>query len=152
MTLHANPIFWDRTACMRVPNRACFDTFWRCTSADASCCDVQDSNSTSFIVRLYYSNRMFMGFCCVSAEVILLCMFAVCNEVPLAALGAAPAWATGASSLMTGQCNAAMQPDVAAVAVLILCLPGCIVKQCINVYQLTTAAQQVARLDEAKTD
>ena len=109
---------------------------------------LQDSNGSSFIVRLYYSNRMFMGFCCVSAEVILLCMFAVCNTQPLEVLGVGPAWTVGASSVITGRCNSDMQPDVVAVSLLLLCLPGCIVKQCVNVYQLATAAQQIAEMDE----
>lgn len=83
-----------------------------------------------------------------SAEVILLCIFGICNTLPLAALGFAPTWAANATSRITGPCNAGMQPDVAPVVLLFFCLPGCIVKQCINVYQLTTAAQQIAELDE----
>ncbi len=33
---------------------------------------VQDVNSHSFLVRLYYQKRVFMGFCCVSCEVLYL--------------------------------------------------------------------------------
>lgn len=91
---------------------------------------------------------MFMGFCCVSAEVILLCMFAVCNTQPLLVLGVGPAWAVDASTIITGRCNSEMHPDIAAVSLLFICLPGCVVKQCINVYQLATAAQQIVELDE----
>jgi hypothetical protein len=92
-----------------------------------------------------------MAFCCVSAEVTLLCMFAICNTLPLSLLGAAPDWVAGLSALITGPCNSGMQPDVATVGTLFLCLPGCIVKQCVNVYQLATAATRIAELDE-KTD
>jgi hypothetical protein len=88
-----------------------------------------------------------MGFCCVSAEMILLSMFAICNTKPLQLQGAAPAWAASAAAYITGPCNTGVHPDVATVVVLFVCLPGCIVKQCINVYQLATAAQQIAELD-----
>lgn len=36
---------------------------------------VQDVNSRSWLVRLYYSNRIFMGFCCVCCEVLYLALF-----------------------------------------------------------------------------
>lgn len=35
----------------------------------------QDVNSRSRLVRLYYSNRIFMGFCCVCCEVLYLALF-----------------------------------------------------------------------------
>ena len=33
---------------------------------------MQDKHSHSFLVRLYYQQRIFMGFCCVSCEVLYL--------------------------------------------------------------------------------
>lgn len=33
---------------------------------------MQDKHSHSFLVRLYYQKRIFMGFCCVSCEVLYL--------------------------------------------------------------------------------
>ena len=33
---------------------------------------VQDINSHSMLVRYYYQHRIFMGFCCVSVEVLYL--------------------------------------------------------------------------------
>lgn len=39
--------------------------------ADSLWC-LQDVNSHSFLVRLYYQKRVFMGFCCVSCEVLYL--------------------------------------------------------------------------------
>lgn len=33
---------------------------------------MQDKHSESFLVRLYYQKRIFMGFCCVSCEVLYL--------------------------------------------------------------------------------
>lgn len=33
---------------------------------------LQDVHSHSFLVRLYYQKRVFMGFCCVSCEVLYL--------------------------------------------------------------------------------
>jgi hypothetical protein len=89
---------------------------------------------------------MFMAFCCVSAEVMLLCMFGMCNVLPLKVLGDAPAWAASLSSLISGSCNFG-KPDVAVVGILFLCMPGAMVKQCVNMYQLATAATKIAELD-----
>jgi hypothetical protein len=75
-------------------------------------------------------------------------MFGICNVVPLKVLGTAPGWAAALSALITGPCNSGIQPDVATVGILFLCLPGCAVKQCVNVYQLATAAARIAELDE----
>ena len=38
---------------------------------------MQEVNSHSFLVRLYYQKRIFMGFCCVSCEVLYLMVSAL---------------------------------------------------------------------------
>ncbi len=38
----------------------------------AGICWLQDVNSRSWLVRTYYRNRMFMGICCISCEVLYL--------------------------------------------------------------------------------
>lgn len=35
----------------------------------------QDTNSRSRVVRFYYQQRLFMGFCCVCCEVLYLCLY-----------------------------------------------------------------------------
>jgi CDP-diacylglycerol--inositol 3-phosphatidyltransferase len=107
---------------------------------------MQDTQSASFIVRFYYSNRLFMGFCCVSAEVAILCILSLCHAQPLKLLGDSPKWVAAALAGIHGQCTAAA-PDVAVSTLLLLCLPGCAVKQWTNVAQLMTSAHRIAALD-----
>ncbi len=48
---------------------------WRCDvskEAVLMLLCLQDVHSHSFLVRLYYQKRVFMGFCCVSCEVLYL--------------------------------------------------------------------------------
>ena len=35
-------------------------------------CTLQDINSQSWMVRMYYKHRLFMGACCISCEVLYL--------------------------------------------------------------------------------
>ena len=47
--------------------------------------------SAFFLLRLYYTNRIFMGVCCVSAEVLYLCALAASDEKGVGAVAGVPA-------------------------------------------------------------
>lgn len=67
--------------------------------ADSLWC-LQDVNSHSFLVRLYYQKRIFMGFCCVSCEVLYLMVSLSSVDASVLDVGMQPALIT---SLMHGQ-------------------------------------------------
>jgi CDP-diacylglycerol--inositol 3-phosphatidyltransferase len=107
----------------------------------------KDVRSRSLVVRFYYSQRLFMGFCCVSVEVLYLCMYCLGFEqfrtwgvmpLPVAVRGL-PALA-GLPLLPDGA------PAVAVLAAAVL--PGFAVKQFVNIVQLRTAAGQLVALDQ----
>ncbi|GLT42933.1 hypothetical protein SLA2020_169100 [Shorea laevis] len=50
----------------------------RFLSGKASHKDVKDSSSWLF--KLYYGNRMFMGFCCVACEVLYITLFLIADK------------------------------------------------------------------------
>lgn len=89
-----------------------------------------------------------MGLCCVSAEVVLLCVYGICSKLHMGTLWESASLAASASSLVTGQCNVGMEADAISISLLLICLPGCILKQYINVHQLVTSAQHIAQLDQ----
>jgi CDP-diacylglycerol--inositol 3-phosphatidyltransferase len=83
------------------------------------------STSKFAILRAYYTNRIFMGFCCVSVEVMYLCLHA---------LKQAPQW----------RGFAILPPNwMLAYAA----IPGFVVKQCANVAQLVNACETLVAID-----
>ena len=76
-----------------------------------------------FLVRWYYQCYPFFGYCCVSAEVTYITMY-ILNHLeegdPLLKIGS---------------------------NILKLVIPGCVTKQIVNVFQLTTSCFQVAEYD-----
>lgn len=114
----------------------------------------QDVKSRSLLVRTYYSNRIFMGFCCVCCEVEYLCLYllhwarfqqlgllplspALLQQLPPALVSALPPVA--ALQRLGGV------PAVAVVA--LLALPGVAIKQTCNWLQLRTAAAGLVDYD-----
>ncbi|KAJ7528666.1 hypothetical protein O6H91_15G012800 [Diphasiastrum complanatum] len=92
--------------------------------------DVEDSKS--MLLRAYYRYRLFMGYCCVGAEVLYLVLYLLSNahsgnisEVVLSALN------EGSFLAMLG----------------LLALPGCIIKQIVNFVQMKTAADLCVKFD-----
>lgn len=84
-------------------------------------------NSTSVVIRLYYTHRIFMGFCCVSCEVLYLSLVALCHKDM-------PAWdvpLTGAllSALHTVTASAEHSSMPVAAGLALLCAPGFVIKQ-----------------------
>lgn len=112
---------------------------------------MQDVNSRSRLVRLYYSNRIFMGFCCVCCEVLYLALFLL--HIPAyQALGRIDVQlpAPLLRALQGGPLHALADewqglPLVGLVA--LLALPGVVVKQACNWVQLRAAVQGLVEHD-----
>ena len=83
-----------------------------------------DDESSFWLFRLYYRNRIFMGACCVSVEVLFLCLHAKAVDPTFRGFGP-------------------LDVDVSRVAA----VPGFFVKQLANVAQLIGACRTLARVD-----
>ncbi|KAL6768283.1 CDP-diacylglycerol-inositol 3-phosphatidyltransferase 1 [Auxenochlorella protothecoides] len=110
----------------------------------------KDTNSRSRVVRFYYQQRLFMGFCCVCCEVLYLCLYLLAWP-QYRAWGVLPlpqTWLQLGGS--AGVCSAEARgiPLVALVA--LAALPGVAVKQFVNVVQLGNAMTTLVQLDTAK--
>lgn len=92
--------------------------------------DVKDSSSWLF--KLYYGNRMFMGYCCVSCEVLYITLFLLARNQ--------------AESLIDVLVNAATTSWIYLV-LLALLLFGWAIKQFVNVIQMKTAADACVLYD-----
>jgi CDP-diacylglycerol--inositol 3-phosphatidyltransferase len=115
----------------------------------------QDVRSRSLLVRTYYSNRLFMGFCCVCCEVEYLALYLLAwpqwqgmgtlrlppallaRLLPPALAAAVPA--AGVVQRLGGV------PAVAVVA--LLALPGVAIKQTCNWLQLRWACESLVEYD-----
>lgn len=85
--------------------------------------DVKDS--TSWLFRAYYRNRMFMGYCCVACEVLYITLFLLANNQ---------------SENITDVLVSAAQRSLLNSILLGLLLFGWAIKQSVNVIQMKTAA------------
>jgi CDP-diacylglycerol--inositol 3-phosphatidyltransferase len=123
--------------------------------------------SRSWLVRTYYQNRMFMGFCCIACEVLYLSLYllsfpafqqpAVSGRLPPAvgaALSAAAQRAAGrdltaAAPLLAWAAAAAARPVGVPAAALVAAaaVPGFAIKQVCNWVQLQNAMQTLVDLD-----
>jgi len=88
----------------------------------------QGNEGRNFIVRWYYHYYWFFGYLCVGAEFTYICLY-VRQYVD-------------ADSIL-GVCNTAL---------LYACLPGCVLKQLVNVVQLCSACYAVAAHDAQQRD
>ncbi|KAK9060302.1 hypothetical protein SSX86_021006 [Deinandra increscens subsp. villosa] len=84
--------------------------------------DVKDS--TSWLFKLYYGNRMFMGYCCVACEVLYITLFLLAKE----------------SEKLTDVLLDAGKQSIIYSALLALLLFGWATKQLVNIIQMKTAA------------
>eukprot|EP00892_Ulva_mutabilis_P007473 jgi/Ulvmu1/5098/UM021_0115.1 len=109
----------------------------------------KDASASMPLVKLYYTNRAFMAACCISAEVSFLCIFSMCHTTPLHLAGGAPQWATAASAWLTGSCTA-RTPDAVLASIALLSVPGCLMKQVVNAYQLAASADMIVELDSKR--
>jgi CDP-diacylglycerol--inositol 3-phosphatidyltransferase len=130
-----------------------------------ACTCLQDVGSRSWLVRVYYSNRIFMGFCCICCEVLYLCCYLLAFPafssawlVPLplppplaaAAVGTTAMYFPGSAQLavdLVEKCHTGV-PVVGVLAA--LAVPGVLVKQACNWVQLRTAVQQLVEHDQKK--
>uniref|UniRef100_A0A7N0T0Q2 CDP-diacylglycerol--inositol 3-phosphatidyltransferase n=1 Tax=Kalanchoe fedtschenkoi TaxID=63787 RepID=A0A7N0T0Q2_KALFE len=85
--------------------------------------DVKDS--TSWLFRLYYGNRMFMAYCCVACEVLYITLFLLAEKQP--------------ESITNVVVTSVKQASVISVLVAVS-LFGWGTKQAVNVIQMKTAA------------
>ncbi|KAL6514506.1 hypothetical protein OROGR_020085 [Orobanche gracilis] len=92
--------------------------------------DVKDS--TSWLFRLYYGNRKFMGYCCVSCEVLYIVLFLLAKNQT--------------ENITDVLVNAATQSWL-YFTLLSLILVGWGIKQLINVIQIKTAADACIHYD-----
>ncbi|XP_047971116.1 probable CDP-diacylglycerol--inositol 3-phosphatidyltransferase 2 [Salvia hispanica] len=95
--------------------------------------DVKDSSSWLF--RLYYRNRKFMGYCCVSCEVLYIILFLLANNPT--------------ENLIEVLSNVSTRNWV-YLTLLPLSLVGWAIKQLINIIQMKTAADACILYDIAK--
>ncbi|PON45072.1 CDP-diacylglycerol-inositol 3-phosphatidyltransferase, eukaryote [Parasponia andersonii] len=107
-----------------------FSTF---LSGKVSHKDVKDS--TSWLLKLYYGNRMFMAYCCVACEVLYILLFLL-----------AKSQTENLTSILVGSAK----QNVLLSILLGLGLFGWAVKQAVNVIQLKTAADVCVLYDVEK--
>ncbi|KAK6912796.1 CDP-alcohol phosphatidyltransferase [Dillenia turbinata] len=99
-------------------------------SGKASHKDVKDS--TNWLFKLYYGNRMFMAYCCVACEVLYIILFLLAEKQN--------------QSVYDVLVNAAKQSPILFVPVA-LALFGWAIKQVVNVIQMKTAADACVLYD-----
>ncbi|GBG81616.1 hypothetical protein CBR_g32608 [Chara braunii] len=92
--------------------------------------DVADG--TNFLLRIYYRYRPFMGYCCIGAEVLYLAVYLL-HDPSYAAAPLVDLPMIGERSLVE---------VIAWVA-----LPGCVIKQFVNLVQIKTAADVCVTYD-----
>lgn len=95
--------------------------------------DVKDS--TSWLFRLYYGNRLFMGYCCVSCEVLYIILFLIAKN--------------HTENLMNVVVESLTQFSPLSL-LLALSIFGWSIKQIINVIQMKTAADVCVLYDTEK--
>lgn len=81
-----------------------------------------------FLVRYYYESYPFFGYCCVSAEVTYMVMYILLHATEVN--------------------DGAMFVNIITY-LLYFCVPGCVIKQIVNVFQLLSSCNAVA-LSDAK--
>jgi CDP-diacylglycerol--inositol 3-phosphatidyltransferase len=110
--------------------------------------------SRSWLVRTYYRNRLFMGFCCICCEVMYLALFLLhlptYQQLGLLPLQLPqPLLQAAAGTPLEGLAGSWRGlPAVGVVA--LLALPGVLVKQACNWVQLRTAMQGLVDYDVKK--
>ncbi|KAJ0987935.1 hypothetical protein J5N97_006291 [Dioscorea zingiberensis] len=92
-------------------------------SGKASHKDVKDSSN--WLLRAYYGNRLVMAFCCVACEVLYIILFLLSENQ--------------SGSVITVSLAALSQGSLISLP-LSLALFGCVIKQAVNIIQMKTAA------------
>jgi len=92
--------------------------------------DVKDNKS--WLMKAYYQRRLFMGYCCVSAEVLYLILYEL---------------AESPSDSVVKVFMAALNQKSPLMLLGLLALPGWAIKQIVNVVQIKTAADTCVLYD-----
>lgn len=137
---------WAHACSAQLPAVTPRECFWRAAAA-------QDVHSRSWLVRAYYSNRIFMGFCCICCEVCYLSLYLLAQPgyadawtlaVPLP--GWLRAWLAASGLVPPSSLDGWRRlPGVALLAA--AALPGVAVKQACNWVQLRAAAAGLVEYD-----
>ncbi|KAL6751238.1 phosphatidylinositol synthase [Haematococcus lacustris] len=113
----------------------------------------KDTASSSWLVRMYYKHRLFMGFCCCCCELLYLCLYGLAFEgtrgwrIPALAC----ALPTQLLALEPGLGHVFSQQGMPLLGLLALvALPGVLVKQICNIAQLRTSAAMLVQHDLKK--
>eukprot|EP00891_Asterochloris_glomerata_P000632 jgi/Astpho2/632/Aster-04474 len=135
----------------------------------------KDIDSHSMLVRYYYQHRIFMGFCCVSVEVLYLLIFLagnnrfreahrihlplpkqaavqICQHVPGQPRVRRFHWfrqhfCPGCDEYRTLSAGCEQEQFPMLLVLACLCLPGALIKQFINIVQLRNAMSDLIVLD-----
>lgn len=111
----------------------------------------KDVNSSSWLVRSYYQHRLFMGYCCVSCEVLYLMVYLLRFDAyrawPAVDLGLGPTALDALPQALQGLIPQGRAP--LALLVALPCLPGFVIKQITNCFQLRVAMTSLAEHDAA---
>lgn len=110
---------------------------------------MQEVGAKNPLIKLYYSQRPFMGFCCISCEVLYLAIYAVCHPLAERVTRLAPKPLLTATHWMAS-CPGAQQADLLPAVAMVVTMAGCVTKQIVNVYQLVGAMQRLAALEVQK--
>lgn len=110
---------------------------------------VQETGARNPLIKLYYNQRPFMGFCCISCEVLYLAIYAMCHPLaePITRQAPAPLQAV---AHWVASCPATQTADLLPALAIAITLAGCATKQIVNVYQLAGAMQRLAALEMQK--
>ncbi|CAK9153980.1 unnamed protein product [Ilex paraguariensis] len=92
--------------------------------------DVKDS--TNWLFKAYYGNRIFMGYCCIACEVLYLTLFLL---------------AKNQTESMTNVLMDAAKQSLVYSTLLALLLFGWAIKQIVNIIQMKTAADACVLYD-----
>ena len=118
--------------------------------------------NANIILRLYYTNRIFMGVCCVSAEVLYLCALALSDTDAAAVRGMASFADVLPETLVLSVPIGFLKRFVPTVTLVLnhraslatqvaaLMLPGFLIKQWANVAQLLASCAALAEHDAPK--
>jgi CDP-diacylglycerol--inositol 3-phosphatidyltransferase len=109
---------------------------------------VQDVQGAPWLIRLYYKQRIFMGICCVSCEVLYLCCFLLSHPKGPIVTSPASSALLRMASLVTG--SALLRGDAAVCWLAFAMVPGWLTKQVVNVHQMKASMDRLVALDSKK--
>jgi phosphatidylglycerophosphate synthase len=137
-------LMWIRGR-MRTGSRSRGLQAYSAKSPDLSAVRVQDVKGANWLIRMYYTQRVFMGFCCVSCEVLYLSCFLLSHRQPTIVTSEASPNLLRAVRFVTG--SSVNQGDMAVCYVIFAMLPGWLVKQIVNVHQAKASMDRLVALE-----